>query len=242
METVLLLLIIAALIAINVGIIADRFNCPFQFPVIKEVIDISGRRAPSYEECIDQWVIDHQYQNISSMFDRMFHGWDTSAKQYLEKTWLWKAHKEELYLAMRSQILDKSYKSFEFIFTRSQTRYWQINYQRTAYKVENIEYIEQLTLDDMLAVDDALEEIGYETTRQKYFAKNQRKLMTKDLRRRIIERDNYTCQICGKYMPDEVGLHVDHIVAIKNGGKTVESNLQVLCSKCNLSKGARKNQ
>ena len=53
-------------------------------------------------------------------------------------------------------------------------------------------------------------------------------------------RDNFTCRNCGKYMPDEVGLHIDHIVAIKNGGKTVESNLQVLCDKCNLSKGSRK--
>ena len=63
--------------------------------------------------------------------------------------------------------------------------------------------------------------------------------MTRELRRRIIERDNYTCQICGKYMPDEVGLHVDHIIPIKCGGKSVESNLQVLCDKCNLRKGKR---
>ena len=53
------------------------------------------------------------------------------------------------------------------------------------------------------------------------------------------ERDNYTCQICGKYMPDEVGLHIDHIVPVAKGGKTVPSNLQVLCSKCNSSKGAK---
>lgn len=92
----------------------------------------------------------------------------------------------------------------------------------------------------MLEIYDELEEIDFETTRQKYFAKNQRKLMTKELRQSIIKRDNYTCQKCGKYMPDEVGLHVDHIVAIKNGGKTVASNLQVLCDKCNYRKGAKK--
>ena len=49
-------------------------------------------------------------------------------------------------------------------------------------------------------------------------------------------RDNYTCQICGKYMPDGVGLHIDHIIPVSKGGKSVESNLQVLCSKCNGSK------
>ena len=37
-------------------------------------------------------------------------------------------------------------------------------------------------------------------------------------------------------MPDEVGLHVDHIISISKCGKTVPSNLQVLCSKCNGSK------
>lgn len=63
--------------------------------------------------------------------------------------------------------------------------------------------------------------------------------MTKELRKEIMERDNYTCGICGKYMPDEVGLHIDHIVPVAKGGKTVRSNLQVLCSKCNGRKSDR---
>ena len=54
-------------------------------------------------------------------------------------------------------------------------------------------------------------------------------------------RDNYTCQICGKHMPDEVGLHIDHIISIKNGGKSTPSNLRVLCSKCNGKKGGNNN-
>ena len=91
----------------------------------------------------------------------------------------------------------------------------------------------------LLSIDARLFDINYETTRRKYNAKNQRQLLTKDLRRFIINRDNYTCQICGKYMPDEVGLHVDHIQSIKKGGKTVPSNLQVTCDKCNLRKGSR---
>lgn len=63
--------------------------------------------------------------------------------------------------------------------------------------------------------------------------------MTPELRRRIKIRDRYTCQECGKYMPDEVGLHIDHIIPVSKGGKTVESNLQVLCDKCNLRKNNR---
>jgi 5-methylcytosine-specific restriction endonuclease McrA len=37
-------------------------------------------------------------------------------------------------------------------------------------------------------------------------------------------------------MPDGVGLQIDHKVPVSKGGKTVRSNLQVLCSKCNGSK------
>ncbi|HIV17188.1 MAG TPA: HNH endonuclease [Candidatus Alectryocaccobium stercorigallinarum] len=60
--------------------------------------------------------------------------------------------------------------------------------------------------------------------------------MTPELKKKIMIRDNYTCQKCGKYMPDEVGLHIDHIIPISKGGKSVPSNLQVLCSKCNGKK------
>ena len=85
----------------------------------------------------------------------------------------------------------------------------------------------------------ALADIGFETTLRKYRIKKQRPLMTPELRRQIARRDNYTCKICGKYMPDGVGLHIDHIKPVSKGGKTVPSNLQVLCSKCNGSKSSR---
>ena len=67
-------------------------------------------------------------------------------------------------------------------------------------------------------------------------SQHERNKMTLKLREYIKERDNYTCQCCGRYMPDGCGLHIDHIIPISKGGKTEPDNLQVLCSICNLKK------
>jgi hypothetical protein len=59
------------------------------------------------------------------------------------------------------------------------------------------------------------------------------------LRFRILMRDGFSCQSCGKSPTKERGveLHVDHIVPWSKGGETIESNLITKCSKCNLGKG-----
>lgn len=71
------------------------------------------------------------------------------------------------------------------------------------------------------------------------FSKEQRALMTSKLRQTIKERDRFTCNKCGNsiYKESNLLLEIDHIVPISKGGKTVESNLQVLCWRCNRKKG-----
>lgn len=66
----------------------------------------------------------------------------------------------------------------------------------------------------------------------------ERSAMTPSLRLSILQRDGHKCQSCGAMAP-EVKLHVDHIIAIANGGKTVSDNLQTLCESCNLAKAAK---
>lgn len=70
------------------------------------------------------------------------------------------------------------------------------------------------------------------------FAIQERKKMTAALRERILERDNYTCQVCGNSIFEEPNLllEVDHIIPISKGGKTEEDNLRTLCWRCNRSK------
>ena len=53
----------------------------------------------------------------------------------------------------------------------------------------------------------------------------------------IFKRDEFTCQYCGAHPPSVV-LHVDHIVAVANGGDSGPDNLITSCSACNLGKGA----
>ena len=59
------------------------------------------------------------------------------------------------------------------------------------------------------------------------------------MRFRILMRDGFSCQSCGKSPTVERGveLHVDHVLPWSKGGETVEGNLQTKCSKCNLGKG-----
>jgi hypothetical protein len=58
------------------------------------------------------------------------------------------------------------------------------------------------------------------------------------LRYRILRRDGFRCQLCGRSADDNVILHVDHKQARANGGSNDESNLWVLCADCNMGKGA----
>ncbi len=51
------------------------------------------------------------------------------------------------------------------------------------------------------------------------------------LREFIFERDNYTCQDCGKFLMD-IGLAAHHIKPLYKGGINDERNLISLCHKC----------
>jgi hypothetical protein len=58
------------------------------------------------------------------------------------------------------------------------------------------------------------------------------------LRWHVLRRDNFKCCGCGSSPAITVGveLHVDHVHPWSEGGETVITNLQTLCSKCNLGK------
>ncbi len=70
--------------------------------------------------------------------------------------------------------------------------------------------------------------------------RQQRSLVGPKLRYEVLARDRFACRTCGSPARPEanITLNVDHIIPVAEGGKTVMTNLQTLCSECNLGKGA----
>lgn len=63
------------------------------------------------------------------------------------------------------------------------------------------------------------------------------KQIDKTTRARIIHRDGYRCQMCGKTpSEDKIKLQIDHRIPQGWGGSSEESNLWTLCSECNSGK------
>ena len=202
---------------------------PFKYPYFYWDFDVSGKRKPQFEDLIDNLLIAGKFELI------LRHRYDTD---------LWKKECEEE--IQKSKIKNYRRRQYEeciddeneFIFrlVRKQTRYRQQNYVKYSYLAKNIVDEYSFNYEYLEDRNNLLKLINYECTLNEYRCKNQRRLMTPELKKKIMIRDNYTCQKCGKYMPDEVGLHIDHIIPISKGGKSVPSNLQVLCSKCNGKK------
>ncbi|WP_329781316.1 HNH endonuclease [Parolsenella catena] len=227
--------LIALVVCLLALVIARILRNPFRYPYFELDFDVSGKRNVHIDNLVDEWLCTPGTWNQALDHHRQVEAWKKSSAAKAEGSLGPLAKRRRRQLA---ETIDDE-REFCFITVRDQTRYHQRNYQRTPYKVSVPDRKLDVDLAWLQERRDALSAIGFETTLRKYYAKNQRRLMTPALRQQIAERDNYTCQICGKYMPDGVGLHIDHIVPVSKGGKTVPSNLQVLCSKCNGSKSNR---
>jgi 5-methylcytosine-specific restriction endonuclease McrA len=66
----------------------------------------------------------------------------------------------------------------------------------------------------------------------------QRQAIPAGLRYDILNRDKNRCVKCGA-TGKEAQLEVDHIHPVSRGGNNDPKNLQTLCKRCNLGKGAR---
>jgi hypothetical protein len=61
--------------------------------------------------------------------------------------------------------------------------------------------------------------------------------LSKRTRFEILKRDGFRCVYCGA-TPMDQPLHVDHVLAVANGGSDDPANLVASCEPCNLGKSA----
>jgi 5-methylcytosine-specific restriction endonuclease McrA len=57
-------------------------------------------------------------------------------------------------------------------------------------------------------------------------------------RYRILQRDNSTCQRCGRTVADGIKLDIDHKIPVDWGGSNDDNNLWSLCQECDIGKQA----
>lgn len=76
-------------------------------------------------------------------------------------------------------------------------------------------------------------------SRRETSADEERRKLTSELRYKVLKRDGHRCRSCGAGPENGAVLQIDHITAISKGGLTEYTNLQTLCSCCNLGKRDR---
>ena len=68
------------------------------------------------------------------------------------------------------------------------------------------------------------------------YLKSDRPSIPLSLRFHVLKRDGFRCRYCGGTPDNGYLLHVDHVIPVSRGGKTIEENLATACMLCNNGK------
>lgn len=196
----------------------------FEYPYFEHAFDISGRRGSNniYQDMIELYLMTGGYELIMEHKDLVIE-WKNKCSTIIRDGG---SSCDKMRKQFRNVVDDDNVIKFYFV-----RRYTGRNDVIDRIIKLNFEHIEQLYKD--------ISKNGVMQAKARIDA--ERRKLTSSLREQVMRRDNYTCQICGKYMPDTVGLQIDHIIPVSKGGKTELDNLRCLCSLCNGRKSNKVN-
>jgi len=100
----------------------------------------------------------------------------------------------------------------------------------------NLSKSERFSFDDIVVAFGSVSRTYLDKDVYSQMALVERGEVSDSLRYDILQRDGFKCSICGASSKEGAGLHVDHIIPISKGGKSVPSNLRTLCERCNVGK------
>lgn len=112
------------------------------------------------------------------------------------------------------------------------------NAEAEAYHAEALRVTSKLGLKPGYYHVDALGQIVPVRASQPKLSNARRPKMAQTKRFRILRRDGFRCQLCGRQADADNGLelHIDHKMPFSKGGTDSDENLWVLCSECNGGK------
>lgn len=93
-----------------------------------------------------------------------------------------------------------------------------------------------LNFDDVFACFESVSRSHLDKSTYSKLVAVERGEISDSLRYDILNRDNFTCTICGASAKQGARLHVDHIIPVSKGGKSTPDNLRTLCERCNIGK------
>lgn len=227
------ILLICGAILIIIGTVnrVIKKQYTFSYPYFQHKFDITGKRKTDVEELVKSFIADESNWNEICEHYRIVEEWKKNQYSYAES--IENEKKRDKTLTALKMAIDDGHE-YRFIAVRNYRRYNDYTEQVDSEIYMNFEQLKSMRESSPSLVQPA----DTRSVSAEHRAR-QRALMTPELRRQIAERDNYTCQKCGRYMPDGFGLEIDHIVPVSKGGETVPWNLQVLCYRCNAEKGAK---
>ncbi|SKA60957.1 hypothetical protein SAMN02745111_00311 [Eubacterium uniforme] len=188
MEIYILLIIISICI-----VLYCILRNPFIYPYFYRYHDITGKRNVDINDEIDKFLCSGGFRLIQEHENKVIN-WKKECTEKINKSILKKYRKGQF-----NKILDDS-NTYQLLLVRTVTKL------KNLYKEEVLQSQWSASYETLLKREEELRSINYECTLKQYHQKNQRKLLTPKLKQKVKIRDNYTCQICGKYMPDEIVL------------------------------------